>query len=113
MAFVDEILQRRLHRLEFSDLVLDILDPPLGQDLHVSTGSAAIAIEIEQLAAFLDHEAERARPLHELQEMQVLFVIVTIAVFLATAGLDQANILVIADCLGRKSAFTGHFTNVH
>src|ERR1043165_5173526 len=51
MAGVDQLLQRRAHRLKLSHLLLDGADMGASDLAHIVAGAAAIAVERHQLPA--------------------------------------------------------------
>ena len=53
VAMFHQLGKRRLHALQFGNLAPDVGDTALGDGLDVGASSAAVTIEIEQLAAFL------------------------------------------------------------
>lgn len=58
MALLDEISQGHLHRLKFGNFAFDIANATDRQCPHLGASSTAITIEIEQLSARLDGEAQ-------------------------------------------------------
>lgn len=104
--------ERRLHCLQFRDLPLDLVEMTLGQPLHVGTGPAAVFPQREQRAAFLDREAERACAPEKGQLVQIVLAEPAIAVRIAHRP-NEADLLVIADRLGRQPRPLSRFLDVH
>ena len=98
VAVVDEMLQRLAQAHQLGDLAVDLGELGLGDRLHVGALARLVAVERQQLAAFLDGEAEAARALQEAQPVNVLVRIVAIAVA-AARRLQQSDVLVVADGL--------------
>src|SRR5690606_13788150 len=69
-------------------------------------------VELEQVAAILDAEPERAGAAQKGQHVHVAVAKAAIAIG-AAQGLHQPDIFVVADRLGRKSRKVGHISDIH
>ena len=61
MAAMHEVLERRLHGLEFLELLVQLFDVSLRQRAHLSAGAHAVLPQSKQLADLLDGETQIAR----------------------------------------------------
>ena len=113
MAALGQANQRPAHAGELCHLAVEVGDPMQRQRLDIGARPMRIAIEIEQLVAFADAEAERSRPLHEAQHMDVALAVGPIAVAGARRRRDQPDILVVADGLGGDARAGRRLADVH
>jgi hypothetical protein len=109
---MNEMLKRASQFCQLADLPVDFRKLCLCNTLDVGTRAALILIERQELAAFFHREAEAARTLQEAQLVYVRDIVVAVAVS-APVGADQADILVIADGLGRQAGAFRGFANIH
>src|SRR5687767_12965640 len=104
--------QRPLHRPQFLDLGMDRLDVCARHVADLGAGAVLVAIELEQMPALLDGEAEIPRASDEAKLMDVAIRIVAKPVG-APCRLEQPDILIIADRLGRQAGALGGLSDVH
>src|SRR5690606_25858382 len=84
-----------------------------GDVLHLGTGSRPVLPQAEQRRGLFDRKAQRARPLDEAQHMDLVGPVdAVIAVGAARRG-DEADLLVIADHLGRDARTFGSLSDIH
>ena len=101
-----------MHFLQGGDLGLDFGQVLAGDGLDVGAGATAIFVKRQQGAAVPDTEAKRAGATQKRQLVEIAGAEGAVAIAPAQ-GLDQADILVIADGLGGQARAQRDFTDVH
>ena len=81
--------------------------------LHLRTGALPVIPERQKLANLLQGEPEITGTADELQRVQIPLLILPVARFGPGAVANQADLLVVADHLGRDTAGLGNCSDVH
>jgi hypothetical protein len=110
---VDQVAQRRLHRLHLGDPCLQRRDLRLGQMLHIGTRPRPVLPKRQKIGNLLHRKAKVPRPADEAQRLHIARAIGAVARPRAPGGGDETRFLVIADHLGRHARGAGGFTDVH
>src|SRR5690606_33912055 len=85
----------------------------LRKSLHVGTTARLVVPKVQQGADLGHRKAQVTRTAYEAQAMQVRLGVIAVAGFAARCRRDQADLLVVANHLGRHFGSLGCFTNVH
>ena len=78
----------------------------------LSTGTLLVFVEREKISAVLYGETERSSAAKESELMCIALTKHPVAIFTAQ-GLNQPDILIVSDRLGRQSGFVGNISYVH
>src|SRR5690606_29690122 len=113
MAGTGEMGERAAQGLELRDLPVDRGDALLGQPLDIGRGALAVAVERQELAAFLHGEAEAPGAGEEAQRVDLALAIIAIAARPPRGRGHQPDLLVIADRLGRQPRSRRRLADVH
>ncbi len=100
------------HVLKLGQFLVDLGKMLLGQLFHIGTGPAFILVKRQQSAAILDGKAQGTGAAQKRQLVIVAFAKGPIAIGVAQR-VDQADILVITDGLGRQSGTFGNNSDIH
>ncbi len=111
-AGIDQVMERLFHRLKFGDLGANIRDVPLRRAADLGARSSRVPVELEQVPALLDREAEASGFRDKAKAVHVPFVIIAEAVAAARRA-DEADILIIADRLGGQARTPCRFSDIH
>src|SRR5260370_28212225 len=89
---------------QLGDLAVEIGDARKRQALYFFIGTAVIAVERQQLTDLLEREPKVPRPIDKPERLDVVSVVVPVAVSRPLRRLNEADLLIKADCLRRHTA---------
>src|SRR5690606_13113273 len=107
----NEVSQRALHRVELRDALLDVGDLGLGAGLHVGAAGPGRCTQVEEVADFLEREAEGLGLHDELQPLDGLGVVLAIARARARGLSDEPLAFVEADSFDAEAGRLGDLPN--
>jgi len=113
LAVVHQLLQGVAQAHQLGDALVQFVDVGIGQGLHVGARAPPVAPQGEQVAHFLQREAQVPRAADEGEAVQVLLAVLPVAA-VAAAGLgEQADGFVVADHLRGEPALLRGLADVH
>lgn len=103
MTAAGELRQRVADPRELDDLVIELGDVRECEALDVLARSPPVAIESEEPVDLLERETEVPRTANEAQRLDIAVVVGPVPIGEALGGLQQSQLLVVPDGLGRHA----------
>src|SRR5258708_1107037 len=98
---------------QFGHLLVNDLDLCVNEAKYLATGRRTFLLHREKIADLIERQTERFGPPDKAEPLDIRFAIETIARLAAACSLQQANLLIVADCLRVEAEACRQFPNTH